>query len=177
MSTDRTARPPRSAERLLQRLLDDRSRDAVIGDLHEGYHALRQSRGAAAARRWYWANAAGSVMSCRITGRREHQSRRYDFDPSARVSLRDLLRPAVRQFRDQPLYTGVSAGTLALAIGVACVSLTLVRHAFIDPLPYRAGDELVSLLTVVDGARSAVSRQPPPLLRAQSRESSRRHRV
>lgn len=157
MSTDRTPRPPRAAEWLLQRLLDDRSRDAVLGDLHEGYHAMRQTRGGVAARRWYWSNAAASVMACRITGRRESDSRRYDFEPSARVSLRDLLRPSFRQFRDHPLYTGVSAGMLALAIGVACVSLTLVRHAFIDPLPYRAGSELVSLLTVIDGATSPVS--------------------
>lgn len=157
MKSYRTSCPPRLAEWLLQRLLDDRSRDAVLGDLHEGYHATRQSRGAAAARRWYWRNATASVIACRITGKRVHESRRYDFESSARVSVRDLLRPAFRQFRDQPLYTGVSAGTLALAIGVACVSLTLVRHAFIDPLPYRAGDELVSLLTVVDGNPSAVS--------------------
>ena len=38
--------PPRIAERLLQPLLDDRSRDAVLGDLHEGYVAVRQQRGA-----------------------------------------------------------------------------------------------------------------------------------
>lgn len=157
MSTNPTSRPPRSAEWLMHRLLDDRSRDAVLGDLHEGYHALRRSRGATAAWRWYWTNAISSVIACRITGRREHESRRYDFDASARVSLRDLFRPAFRQFRDQPLYSSVSAGTLALAIGVACVSVTLVRHAFIDPLPYRAGHELVSLLTVVDGGTSAVS--------------------
>lgn len=157
MTIDRTPRPPRLAEWLLQRLLDNRSRDAVLGDLHEGYHAIRQSRGAAAARKWYWRNATSSAIACRVTGTRVHESRRYDFDSAARVSVRDLLRPAVRQFRDQPLYTGVSAGTLALAIGVACVSLTLVRHAFIDPLPYRAGEELVSLLTVVDGNNSAVS--------------------
>ncbi|MGE0865297.1 MAG: ADOP family duplicated permease [Vicinamibacterales bacterium] len=168
MSIEQAARPPRLAEWLLQRLLDDRSRDAVLGDLHEGYHTLRQARGAAAARRWYWTNAASSVIACRITGHREHESRRYDFDPSPRVSLRDLLRPAFRQFRDQPLYSGVSAGTLALAIGVACVSLTLVRHAFINPLPYRAGDELVSLLTVIDGNTSPVSPHVVEDLRASS---------
>ncbi len=71
--------------------------------------------------------------------------------------MRDLLRPALRQFRDQPLYALASTGTLALAVGVACVSFTLVKRAFIDPLPYRAGHELVSLLTLIDGATSPVS--------------------
>jgi putative ABC transport system permease protein len=151
------AHPPRTAERLLQSLLDERSRDAVLGDLHEGYLAARQQRGAGAAARWYWAHAARSVIACRITGHRRGDERRFDYEPVASVSLRDLLRPAFRQFRDRPLYAAASAGTLALAIGVACASLALVKSAFIDPLPYRDGHELVSLLTVVDGNTSAVS--------------------
>jgi putative ABC transport system permease protein len=149
--------PPRLAERLLHALLDERSRDAVAGDLHEGFIAMRQRRGRAAAAGWYWIQAARSVIACRITGRRQRDERRYDFDPVGRVSLRDLLRPAFRQFRDRPLYAIASAGTLALAVGVACVSFTLVRRAFLDPLPYRDGHELVSLLTLMDGNTSPVS--------------------
>jgi hypothetical protein len=40
MSAMHQAGPPRAAEWLLQRLLDDRSRDAVLGDLHEGYASI-----------------------------------------------------------------------------------------------------------------------------------------
>jgi putative ABC transport system permease protein len=157
VTADRVPSPPRLAERLLQALLDERSRDAVAGDLHEGYLAVRQQRGAAAAARWYLIQAARSVIACRITGRRQPDTRRYDFDAAGAVSLRDLLRPSFRQFRDRPLYAIASCGTLALAVGVACVSFTVVRRAFIDPLPYRDGHELLSLLTVVDGSSSAVS--------------------
>jgi predicted permease len=153
MSAMHQAGPPRAAEWLLQRLLDDRSRDAVLGDLHEGYASIH-AHGATAARRWYWKQAVRSVIACRVTGQRQQESRRYDFDSTARVSVRDLLHPAMRQFRDRPLYSLASAGTLALAVGVACVSLTLVKQAFIDPLPYRAGHELVTLLTMVDGSPS-----------------------
>ena len=149
--------PPRTAERLLLALLDDRSRDAVLGDLHEGYADVHRQRGAGAAARWYWMHAFRSLIACRISGRRHADARRYDFEPAARVSARDLLRPALRQFRDRPLYAAASCGTLALAIGVACASFTLVKSALIDPLPYRDADELVSLLTVVDGSTSAVS--------------------
>ena len=157
MSARKATAPPRTAEWLLQVLLDGGSRDAVMGDLHEGFHKLRQRRGVVAARRWYWMQAARSVIACRLTGRRGYESRRFDFDRTSGVTLRDLMRPAFRQFRDQPLYVLASTSTLALAIGVACVSLTLVRRAFIDPLPYRDGHELVSLLTSMDGRTSPVS--------------------
>ncbi len=152
-------RPPRIAAWLLQSLLDDRSRDAVIGDLHEGYLSARNSCGAALAARWYWGQAMRSLIACRISGQRQADARRYDFDPIARVSLRDLLRSAFRQFRDRPLYALASSATLALAVGVACVSLTIVRRAFIDPQPYRDGHELVSILTRIDGVGSPVSTQ------------------
>lgn len=149
--------PPRMPDRLLQALLDDESLEAVSGDLHEGFLEVHDRRGAAAARRWYWRNAVRSIITCRITGHRSRGSRRFDFDDTGRISLRDLLRPSLRQFKDRPLYAVASSGTLALAIGVACASLTLVKSAFIDPLPYRDGHEIVSLLTVVNGATSPVS--------------------
>ena len=161
-----SASPPRTAERILNALLDAESRDAVVGDLYEGYVAIHQQRGAGAAARWYWSQAVRSVIACRITGQRQADSRRYDFDGGPRFSVRDLVRPAFRQFRDRPLYALASSGTLALAVGVACVSFTVVRRAFIDPLPYRAGHELVSLLTVVNGSTSAVSAHVVEDLRA-----------
>jgi putative ABC transport system permease protein len=161
-----TMQPPPAAERLLQAMLDERARDAVIGDLHEGYLTVRQQRGAAAAARWYWIQAVRSVIACRITGHRQADARQFDFEPMPRASARDLVRPALRQFKDRPLYAAASSATLALAIGVACASLALVKTALIDPLPYRDGHELVSLLTVSDGRTSAVSTHVVEDLRA-----------
>jgi predicted permease len=69
----------------------------------------------------------------------------------------ELLRRAVRQFYREPLYAWASAGTLALAVAAAVTSLAVVKPALLDPLPYRDGDDLVSILTDVNGARSAVS--------------------
>jgi hypothetical protein len=51
-------RPPRAAEWLLHRLLDDSSREAVLGDLHEEFELVSRRRGTAAARYGY---AAGVV--------------------------------------------------------------------------------------------------------------------
>lgn len=58
-----------------------------------------------------------------------------------------LLRPALRQFHQQPLYTFACAATLALAVAAATASLAVIRPAFLDPLPFTAGDALVTLYT------------------------------
>lgn len=149
--------PPRLAEWVLHRVLDAASCEAVVGDLHEAYVAVATRRGRLAAHRWYWMQAVRSVVACRIAGQRRHESRRVDFDADGRPSLRDLVRPAFRQFRDHPLYSLACTGTLALAVAAACVSLAVVKHALVDPLPYRADHELVSLLTFTEGMTSAVS--------------------
>jgi MacB-like periplasmic core domain len=150
-------RPPRLAEWLLQQLLDAESREAVAGDLEEEYQTCRARGSALRAAVRYWAQAARSVVSCRLTGRRRAESRRMDYEAGGRASVRDMLRPALRQFKDQPLYTTACAGTLALAVAAACTSFAVVKRAFLDPLPYANDETLVSVLTMMDGSTSAVS--------------------
>jgi predicted permease len=62
-----------------------------------------------------------------------------------------------RQFKRQPLYAFSVAATLALAVVAATATTAVVKRAFFDPLPYRNPDELVSLLTLIDGQTWAVS--------------------
>jgi putative ABC transport system permease protein len=150
-------RPPALAAWLLQRLLDRGAYEAVAGDLDEEYLLIRDARGAAAAQSWYWIAAIRSIVSCRLTGQRHIERRRMDFDAGSRASLRDVVKPAFRQFRDHPVYAFATAGTLALAIGVGAVTMTVVKRAFLDPLPYRDDGKLHSLLTSIDGNTSAVS--------------------
>jgi putative ABC transport system permease protein len=64
---------------------------------------------------------------------------------------------AFRQFRRQPLYALTVAGTLALAVAASTASFSVVKRAFLDPLPYRDPDALVSVLTVINGQTWAVS--------------------
>jgi predicted permease len=71
--------------------------------------------------------------------------------------MSELLPRALRQFSREPLYAFGSAGTLALAVAAAVTSFAVVKPALLDPLPYRDGHELVSILTRVDSASSAVS--------------------
>jgi predicted permease len=152
-----TARPPALALWLLVRLLDRDSYEAVAGDLDEEFLRVHESHGRGAAARGYWSAAIRSIVVCRITGERRVERRRMDFDGGARASLRDLLKPALRQFRDHPVYAVATAGTLALAIGIGAVTMTVVKRAYLDPLPYRDDARLHSLLTSVGGNTSAVS--------------------
>ena len=156
-SSENGVRAPRILTALCGLLLDRASREAVLGDLDEGYATVHRRRGVRAAGWWYAVQAFRSVVSCRITGRRRGDERSFDQEPGARPSLRDLLRPALRQFRDHPLYAFACVSTLALAVGASCVSFAVVKRAFFDPLPYRDDHELVSLLTIVEGASSPVS--------------------
>ena len=73
------------------------------------------------------------------------------------MKLAALLPRALRQFHREPLYAFASAGTLALAVAAAVTSFAVVKPALLDPLPYRGGEELVSILTQVSGVTSAVS--------------------
>jgi putative ABC transport system permease protein len=149
--------PPRLAAWLLHRLLDDAARDVLAGDLEEEYRRDRARDGAIKAGASYWIYAARTVIACRITARRRTGAHRMDFDPGRLISAGDLIKPALRQFKEQPLYTLACAGTLAFAVAAACASFAVMRRALLDPLPYRNDDELVSILTMVDGATSAVS--------------------
>ena len=73
------------------------------------------------------------------------------------MKLAALLPRALRQFHREPLYAFASAGTLALAVAAAVTSFAVVKPALLDPLPYRGGHELVSILTQSGGVTSAVS--------------------
>jgi putative ABC transport system permease protein len=150
-------RPPAAAQWLLERLLDAESYEAIAGDLDEEYQSIRESRGVAAAARRYWKETLRSIVSCRVTGERRVERRRMDFDARGGVSMRDLMKPAFRQFRDHPLYALATVATLALAIGVGAVTFSVVKRAYLDPLPYRDDARLHSLLTSIEGDTSAVS--------------------
>ena len=73
------------------------------------------------------------------------------------MKLAALLPRALRQFHREPLYAFASAGTLALAVAAAVTSFAVVKPALLDPLPYRGGHELVSILTQAGGTTTAVS--------------------
>jgi predicted permease len=145
------------AEWLVQHLLHAEAREVVAGDLEEEYRRVRRTRTPTAAAFWYWHEALRSIVACRLTGRRSAHERRHDSESGGGASLRDLVRPAIRQFRTKPLYALTCVGTLALAIGTASASFAVVKRAFLDPMPYAEDESLVSVLTASEGATTAVS--------------------
>jgi hypothetical protein len=54
MITNPNSAPPKLAVRILSSLLPEFSRDAILGDLQEGFAQIEMEQGAAAASRWFW---------------------------------------------------------------------------------------------------------------------------
>jgi putative ABC transport system permease protein len=130
-----TRRPPPAALRLLRWCLSDRAFDAIAGDLHEEF---AEGRSAA----WYWRFALRSIAA--------------HFVAAVPGAARTLTSSA-RQLRRRPLYAAGVAGTLALAVATGTASVAVVKRGLLDPLPYPHADRLVSILTSMEGQRSAVS--------------------
>ena len=76
---------------------------------------------------------------------RELARETWGWGPAERL-LQDV-RGALRMMRRNPTFTAVAAGTLALAIGVNVVMLSVLNTVLFRPLPYRSPDELVMLWT------------------------------
>lgn len=137
--------PPRLAERLLRRFVPPGVAGlSMLGDAREEYleHRQRSSRFGAAL--WYWTHVL-SIVS-RFAGRRRHEV------PAAparlEVRVHNLLldvRLAFRLLRRRPMFAAAAVLTLGLGIGANTTIFSLVNTVLLQPLPYPAPDELVSV--------------------------------
>jgi putative ABC transport system permease protein len=102
--------PPKIAEALLKLLANRRAQSAIIGDLEEEYHALRESRGKTYALMWYWKYIILSLPSfiknnvCWSTTMLKNYFK---------IMLRNLLRNKL----------AATINILGLAVGMACFIL------------------------------------------------------
>jgi putative ABC transport system permease protein len=127
--------PPRFLERLLERLLPDRHRDAVLGDLAEDF-ARRPSR-------LRYARQALSALllvppPLAMRRRARHQEARM-------ASIAADLRLALRLLRRAPAFAIICVLTLGLAIGAATALYSVARPLLLEPLPYPDPERLVTL--------------------------------
>jgi putative ABC transport system permease protein len=133
--------PPRLAEWLLMRALPHDARDGVAGDLVEFYGRRVQTSGLQAARLWYWRQTASFIIHG--TAERFRDWRRTT-DMSTGFSFIDV-RLALRMLVRYPWLALVSVAGMAVGLGIAAASLTLI-HGFLNPsLPLDEGDRVVAL--------------------------------
>src|SRR5262245_42858692 len=130
--------------------------DEVLADLTAEYAARATRDGVASARRWIWRQVLGSVPGLlsrswfRGTTGFESEANRMRGGGTGLESWIMDARFALRQMRMRPLYVLLSVATLALGIGGATAIVGIARAVLLNPLPYRASDELVMFWNTYD---------------------------
>ena len=128
-------KPPILPRALLLLCLRGVAREAIVGDLDEGF-AARAARDPRAARRWYWRQTVGSIGS------------RWRPLPRFSWRLSDLwqdVRFGGRTLRRSPGFTAVAIATLAIGIGGTTAVFSLLHAVLLRPLPFADPDRLVAI--------------------------------
>jgi predicted permease len=133
------APPPRLADRLLRRVLDASTDEAVAGDLEEDFHR-NAPRGLARARLRYWRLALHSIAVCALSRPRREPARQGD---AIVTTFFADLSYAMRFFRRHPASGAVLVLTLSIGIGGATAMFSLVEAVLLRPLPYPDEDRIV----------------------------------
>lgn len=139
--------PPRAAERLLALTVRDPEwRDGILGDLAEEFQVVRQRRGGAAARRWYWAQALG-LTAHRLTAGRPTRRRSPPPPPEPRTGRAALLlhdlRSAWRSVLHQPALSLTVVAILGLSLAANAAVFALADAIVLRPFRYPGTDAAV----------------------------------
>jgi predicted permease len=142
--------PPRVPVAILGALLPFAERSEVLADLAAEFAYRAGTFGKPAASRWYWRQLASSAPSLtrRIwwrgwSGFEPNANRMRPGGPSMESWIMDV-RYAARRLVRRPLYAALSVLTLALGIGGTAAVYAIARPILLDPLPYRAEEELAA---------------------------------
>ena len=148
--TSKPPAPPRVASAMLSALLPVAERDEVIGDLAAEFAYRAETFGARDAARWYWRQLASSAPSLLRrswwrgwSGFEPAANRMRPGGPSMESWIMDT-RYAARRLVRRPLYALLAILTLALGIGGTASVYAIARPILLDPLPYRAEEELAA---------------------------------
>lgn len=140
-----TPTPPPLVRRLLLARLPVADRDEVVGDLDEQFVEEVETQGRRRARTWYRRHAV--QLAWTLGGRTATQGGRGSL--SWRIIF-DEVRYAARRLRKQPATSIASIATLALAIGAAVATWSVLSAVLLRPLPQVRTPDLVTV-----GTRSA----------------------
>jgi len=134
-------RPPRLAEKLLERFAGDARRGgSIVGDAREEFAARRSTRSRLASTLWYWGYVAQFALSYREPRRGRPGQLVLDVG-------RDL-RYAAKGLRRRPWMSLAVIGTLAIGQGAVAMSYALIDRVLLRPLPYPESSELVNVSRV-----------------------------
>lgn len=142
-----TPRPPQWARALLHRIVPEPHRDAVAGDLEEGF-TRRAGASIPSASRWYARQVLRSVGPALLLRHRLRRARRSS--PGLPMDiLTHNLRFALRSMMKNPTFSTVATLTLALAIGVNTAIFSIVSVIVFADLPMQE-NETVALVRGVN---------------------------
>jgi predicted permease len=137
----RTPELPAAARVVLRTLLPLAERDEVLDDLRVEYAQRLAADGPAAARRWLWRQAFGSLPALArrgwwrgMTGFEPRANRLSPGGPMFESWIMDA-RYAVRRLLSRPAYALLAVLTLALGAGGTAAIASVVRALLLDPLP------------------------------------------
>ena len=140
-------KPPTIARWLLGRLVRRDDRELFLGDVDEAFRRQAERQGPAAARRWYWSQAAHSLPALlrHRVARSSHPNAYTDshmHDTLWRTWLADV-RYAARLARRNLATSIVIATTVALGVGATTAVFGVVDAVLIRPLPFPASGRAV----------------------------------
>jgi len=146
MTSPKQPQPPLFAAWLMRVFTPDEDRDCAAGDLHEEFQRrLLAGRPLPEARKWYWAQALGSI------GPNSRRRFRKHFSPLTRPTKRRFVfssivqdtRLAIRCLLKQPTYALTVIGLLTLGIAGNTAVFCVFNGLFLRPLPFEQPDRLV----------------------------------
>lgn len=149
--------PPRLAELLVRLTAHADQRSAQLGDLREEYEE-QAARDPAAAGRWYWKQALGSVGA--NLGHRTRAGRRRTRGPRGDGMMSGLLqnlRFALRSALRNPALSATVVTTLALGIGANTTIFGVVYGLVLAPFPFPEPGRIVGVGTAYPKLGSELS--------------------
>ncbi len=148
-TTPDDARLPRLPAALLRLLLPYAERDEVLSDLAAEHQARVQKSGRLAAWGWVWRQVLASVPA--LSGRGwwrgwsgfEPRANRWQPGGSMFESWVKDVKFSLRRLRLRPTYTVLTVLTLALGVAGTAAVYSIAKRLLLEPLPYRAEEEVV----------------------------------
>ena len=131
-------KPPIVPRALLSMLLREPIREALAGDLAEGFNARVAQQGRWRASRWYWSQALRSIAA-RWSPAAPLASRRWS------GGVWKDVRYGARTLRRAPGFSLVAIATLGLGIGGTTAAFSVLDAVLLRPLPYVEPERLVAI--------------------------------